>query len=34
LIKKEQFKKADRSKSLIADLKDFNEVNGLIIDGR
>jgi len=32
--KNEHFKKADRSKSLIADLKEFNEVNNLILDGK
>jgi len=32
--KNEHFKKGDRSKSLIADLKEFNEVNNLILDGR
>jgi len=34
LIKKEHFKKIDSSKSLIADLKEFNEVNNLILDAR
>jgi len=34
LIKNEHFKKADRSKRLIADLKEFKEINNLIFDGR
>jgi len=34
LIKNEHLKKADKSKSLIADLKEFNEANNLILDGR
>jgi len=33
-LKNEHFKKEDRSKSFIADLKEFNEVNNLILAGR
>jgi len=33
-LRNEHFKKADRSKSLSADLKEFSEVNSLILDGR
>jgi len=33
-LKNVHFKKADRSKSLIADLKEFYKVNNLILDGR
>jgi len=34
LIKKRTLLKAERSKSLIADIKEFNGVNNLILDGR